>query len=181
LKVRSQLTDELKREGRDVPWQLKLKITELEDELKSQGSKEKEIDPLKYMVDDSFIEQRGLLMKCAQGSRHMQSLLAALDQDCFGDKGGFDKALSVDSEVKRKACQQSSVCQSNDGVGGTDRDIIARACHQPSVQKKSKVSWFEHILKNVDPSLLLVVISIMAGTVVLVLSEVLDNVEEGGL
>jgi hypothetical protein len=56
----SELVAELKKSKKQVPWQLMLTIGELEDEIKLQKARHvhtKEIDPMKYMVDDSFIEQ----------------------------------------------------------------------------------------------------------------------------
>jgi hypothetical protein len=138
-------------------------------------------------------------MKCAQSNSHVRTLLATLDQDCFGavfeiyatttvkacalillkcntagDKGGFDEAVSVDAQMQQNT--SNATHPRNDASDSAGSKGVADTA---STVVKSNVSWFEYAVKNVDPTVLLGVISVLSGAAMLLLSEWLLEEDSG--
>jgi hypothetical protein len=139
-------------------------------------------------------------MKCAQSNSYIQNLLAGLDQDCFGmydtatlnmnknmiaeshlmvarhickgKVGGLDEALHVDAQIEGK--NTPAVGLSRSAVSGNGNDSMQMSdvfSSSSTAAVSSKSSLFEKMSRNLDPTLVVGMVSILVGVGILKVAE----------
>jgi hypothetical protein len=94
---------------------------------------------------------------------------------CKGKAGGLDKALHVDAQIEGKNTPAVGLSRSTESGNGNDSMQMSQVFSSSSTAAmRSKSSLFEKIIRNVDPTFVLGMVSILAGIGILKVAEWLE-------
>ena len=94
----------------------------------------------------------------------------------LGKSGGFDEALKVDAQIEQEG-EIAVGLSHKDSSNGNDTEVGSTFCGSSASTVKSKDSFFEKMIKNLDPTVLVGMMSILAGVGILIISEWLFDAE----
>jgi hypothetical protein len=91
---------------------------------------------------------------------------------CKGKAGGFDEALHVDAQIEGKNAPAVELSRSTESGDEDDSMQMSHVFSSSSTAAvSSKISLFEKIIRNVDPTLVVGMVSILAGIGILKVAE----------